>query len=66
MIDEFMLWELTMIAMLTGMLIGIVGTLLAMKVIARINALEEKANKYDAIEKNLAEQTMPHTTEEKK
>lgn len=64
MIDEFMLWELTIIAMLTGMLIGIVGTLLAMKVIARIAALEEKANKYDAIEKDLVEKTMPKSPEE--
>jgi uncharacterized membrane-anchored protein YhcB (DUF1043 family) len=52
MITEFMVWELTLISFLTGMLVGIVGTVLAVKVMTRYNILEKKAQDYDALEKD--------------
>jgi hypothetical protein len=52
MITEFMIWELTLISFLTGMLVGIVGTVLAVKVITTYNILEKKAKDYDVLEKD--------------
>jgi len=49
-----MMWEITIISLLVGMLIGIVGTILAVKVKDRIDALEKKTHETTAIEKDLA------------
>lgn len=61
---EFMLWELTLISLLTGMLLGIIGTILAFNVMAKFNLMEKKAQKYDDLEQKFLALQKSHRPKE--
>lgn len=54
MITEIMLVELTIIAFLTGMLAGCVGTVLAFSIKNRIDALERKVHEQAMMERDFS------------
>lgn len=64
MITEFMVWELTLISMFTGILIGVVGTVVGYKILEKITKLEKKAQNYDDLERKFVELQKAHEKKE--
>jgi len=54
MITDFMIWEITFISILTGMLLGFIIAIVALKIQEKLNTYIEKSKKQDAIDRDLA------------
>gem|GEM_PF-6052925 len=59
-----MVWQLTLISMFTGILIGVVGTVVGYKIMDRITKLETKAQNYDDLERKFVELQKSHERKE--
>lgn len=66
MITEIMLVELTLIAFLTGMLAGCVGTVVAFSIKNRIETLERKLHEQSAVNTDLDAANVILNSKEKK
>jgi uncharacterized membrane-anchored protein YhcB (DUF1043 family) len=64
MITEFMVWEITLISLFTGILIGILGTIVGYKIMTKFEIMEKKSQNYDDLEQKFVALQKAHEKKE--